>query len=49
MRRRIDIGGQLPRAPGRRLLVIAALAVGGLVAVGLTVLILVFALTAVRR
>ncbi len=48
MRRRIDIAGQLPRAPGQRALVVAALAVGGIVAVGLTVLILVFAWTAIR-
>lgn len=49
MRRRIDIASQLPRRKGSRILVLAGLATGGIVAVGLTVLILVFLATALLR
>ncbi len=46
MRRRIDIAGQLPARTVPRLLVLAALTVGGLVAIGLTALIVIFLVTA---
>ncbi len=49
MRRRIDIWGQLPQASGPRWLTLASLAAGGVVALGLTGLILVFLATALSR
>lgn len=44
-RRPLDLRSQLPEAPVARMAVIASLALGGLVALGLTALILVFAWT----
>lgn len=49
MRRRLDIAGQLPPRGPARVAVIAALVVGGVVATGLTALIIVFLVTALRR
>lgn len=49
MRRRLDIAGQLPPRGLARAGVIAALAVGGVVAIGLTALIIVFLVTALRH
>jgi hypothetical protein len=46
--KRLDIAGQLPPHGWRRVAVIAALVVGGVVATGLTALIIVFVLTSLR-
>ncbi len=49
MRSRFDLRGELPTQLGPRIVVMLALVVGGLVAVGLTALIVVFLVTAFRR
>jgi hypothetical protein len=47
--RRLDIAAQLPAGGAGRVAVIAALLAGGIVAVGLTVLIVVFLATALQH
>ncbi len=49
MRRSIDLAGQLPPSGLPRIAVITSLVLGGVVAVGLTVLIVVFVVTALAR
>ena len=48
MLKRLDIAGQLPPPGWRRVVVLGALVVGGVVAAGLTALIIVFVVTSLR-
>jgi hypothetical protein len=49
MRRRLDLAGQLPPRGAARAAAIAALVVGGLVAIVLTALIAIFVVTSLGR